>query len=251
MSFHYCLVGKTGEPLASVGNKSYEPRVLQLLPKVNINKQRVDYEDDKVTHHALNEGGYTLICTTDASVDKLRAYTLLEQIKDALPSFSLTQYASTWTLQKEMEPVMKNLLDDYHAGRGKDAVSVLGHELDETKNIMAENATKAIERGVNLQDIMVEADQLEASAFIYKETTKQVKRKYWRKNIKLWMILCAIFVICIVIFIIILANRLSRRPPRNDALTNILFSTTSGTTPLTQTNTTTTIASSITTEISG
>ncbi|CAF0732107.1 unnamed protein product [Didymodactylos carnosus] len=166
MSFHYCVVGKVGEPLVSVGNKSYEQRVLLLLPKININKARVDYDDDKVTHHVLNQDGYSIVCTTDSNVDKLRAYTLLEQIKEKLPPFSETQYASTWTLQPEMESLMQIvciLKDEYDAGRGQDALSVLGRDVDETQSVMVENTTKAIESGINLQDLMVEADQLEAT----------------------------------------------------------------------------------------
>ncbi|CAF1020412.1 unnamed protein product [Didymodactylos carnosus] len=112
---HY--LGKAGEPLASAGNKSYEQRVLQLLPK----------------------------------------------IKEQLPLFSETQLASAWTLQTKMGPIMKSLLDDYEAGRETDGLSVLEHEVNETESIMVDNAKKAIERGGNLQDLMGEAEQLEAT----------------------------------------------------------------------------------------
>jgi hypothetical protein len=51
---------------------------------------------------------------------------------------------------------------------------------------MKKNIDRLLDRDVALNNLMVHADDLEASASTYNQTTKQLRRKYWWKNTKVY-----------------------------------------------------------------
>ncbi|CAF1141840.1 unnamed protein product, partial [Didymodactylos carnosus] len=96
-------------------------------------------------------------------------------------------------------------------------------------------------------------------AFIYQNTTKEVKRKYWRKNIKLWMIFGIIIGICFLIFISVITSRKSKRRKlaaaaaqmRTISPTLILVDTTNSTVNSTSTTISSLILNILTSESTG
>jgi hypothetical protein len=49
---------------------------------------------------------------------------------------------------------------------------------------MKQNIDKLLDRDVALNNLVTRADDLQSSATTYNRTTKQLRRKFWWKNIK-------------------------------------------------------------------
>jgi hypothetical protein len=64
--------------------------------------------------------------------------------------------------------------------------SRLHGQVQEVVGVMKKNIDRLLDRDVALNNLMVHADDLEASASTYNQTTKQLRRKYWWKNTKVY-----------------------------------------------------------------
>jgi vesicle-associated membrane protein 7 len=52
---------------------------------------------------------------------------------------------------------------------------------------MKQNIDKLLDRDVALTNLVTRADDLQTSATSYNQTTKQLRRKYWWKNAKVFL----------------------------------------------------------------
>ncbi|XP_038190362.1 vesicle-associated membrane protein 3-like [Arvicola amphibius] len=74
------------------------------------------------------------------------------------------------------------------------------NQVDEVVDIMRVNMDKALERDQKLSEIDDRADALQASQL--KSSAVKLKRKYWRKNFKMWAIGISVLVIVVIIIIV-------------------------------------------------
>jgi hypothetical protein len=62
-------------------------------------------------------------------------------------------------------------------------------QVQEVVGVMKKNIDRLLDRDVALNNLMVRAEDLETSASTYNQTTKQLRRKYWWKNTKVYTFL--------------------------------------------------------------
>ena len=60
-------------------------------------------------------------------------------------------------------------------------------QVQEVVGVMKKNIDRLLDRDVALNNLMTRADDLETSATTYNQTTKQLRRKYWWKNTKVFL----------------------------------------------------------------
>jgi len=90
-----------------------------------------------------------------------------------------------------------------------DGVKKLHGQVQEVVGVMKKNIDRLLDRDVALNNLMTRADDLETSASTYNQTTKQLRRKYWWKNVK--TNICVAGIVMAVIIIIIMFVAVSRR----------------------------------------
>ncbi|XP_057266196.1 vesicle-associated membrane protein 3 [Pezoporus wallicus] len=75
------------------------------------------------------------------------------------------------------------------------------HQVDEVVDIMRVNVDKVLERDQKLSELDDRADALQAGASQFETSAAKLKRKYWWKNCKMWVILIAVVVMIIIIIV--------------------------------------------------
>ncbi|CAF0719863.1 unnamed protein product [Adineta ricciae] len=88
-------------------------------------------------------------------------------------------------------------------------VKALHGQVQEVVGVMKQNIDKLLDRDVALSNLSSRADELQSSATTYNQTTKQLRRKFWWKNMKTNV--CIAGIIITVLIIIIMSIALSRR----------------------------------------
>jgi len=75
-------------------------------------------------------------------------------------------------------------------------------QVDEVVDIMRVNVDKVLERDQKLSELDDRADALQAGASQFEASAGKLKRKYWWKNCKMWIILIVIVIIIIIIIVV-------------------------------------------------
>ncbi|XP_070560824.1 vesicle-associated membrane protein 3-like isoform X1 [Ptychodera flava] len=75
-------------------------------------------------------------------------------------------------------------------------------QVDEVVDIMRVNVDKVLERDQKLSELDDRADALQQGASQFETNAGKLKRKYWWKNLKMWLILIAVIVVIIIIIVI-------------------------------------------------
>ncbi|XP_060589474.1 vesicle-associated membrane protein 3-like isoform X1 [Ruditapes philippinarum] len=75
-------------------------------------------------------------------------------------------------------------------------------QVDEVVDIMRVNVDKVLERDQKISELDDRADALQAGASQFEASAGKLKRKFWWKNCKMWLILIGIIVVIIVIIIV-------------------------------------------------
>ncbi|XP_077998678.1 vesicle-associated membrane protein 3-like isoform X1 [Glandiceps talaboti] len=80
-------------------------------------------------------------------------------------------------------------------------------QVDEVVDIMRVNVDKVLERDQKLSELDDRADALQQGASQFETNAGKLKRKYWWKNLKMWLILIAVIVVIIIIIVIWVATQ--------------------------------------------
>lgn len=75
-------------------------------------------------------------------------------------------------------------------------------QVDEVVDIMRVNVDKVLERDQKISELDDRADALQAGASQFEASAGKLKRKFWWKNCKMWLILIGIAVVVIIIIIV-------------------------------------------------
>jgi t-SNARE complex subunit (syntaxin) len=75
-------------------------------------------------------------------------------------------------------------------------------QVDEVVDIMRVNVEKVLERDQKLSELDDRAGALQAGAQQFESTATRLKRKYWWKNLKMWLILIGVILVIIIIIIV-------------------------------------------------
>ncbi|KAK0413196.1 hypothetical protein L596_013066 [Steinernema carpocapsae] len=80
-------------------------------------------------------------------------------------------------------------------------------QVDEVVGIMKVNVEKVLERDQKLSQLDDRADALQEGASQFEKSAATLKRKYWWKNIKMIIIMCAIITVLVIIIVIWAGNK--------------------------------------------
>jgi len=75
-------------------------------------------------------------------------------------------------------------------------------QVNEVVDIMRVNVDKVLERDNKLSELDSRADHLQAGASQFEASAGKLKRKFWWKNMKMWLILIGVIVAIILIIVV-------------------------------------------------
>ncbi|CAF3777572.1 unnamed protein product [Adineta steineri] len=78
----------------------------------------------------------------------------------------------------------------------------LQNQVDEVTDVMRNNIGIALKRGEALDQLEQKAENLTSETERFSYRSKQLKKKYWWKNLRMWIILGIVVAIVIIIIII-------------------------------------------------
>eukprot|EP01128_Nolandella_sp_AFSM9_P005693 TRINITY_DN2809_c0_g1_i1.p1 TRINITY_DN2809_c0_g1~~TRINITY_DN2809_c0_g1_i1.p1 ORF type:complete len:240 (-),score=66.94 TRINITY_DN2809_c0_g1_i1:218-904(-) len=207
MSILYSLIGRGDvvltEHAAATGNFVLVTReLIQRIDPYTDRKMSYSY-NDRIHYHILVEGGLIYLCMADSGFAKRRAYAYLLDVKGLF----LTKYGDQWQnaialqFDGQFSRTLKQRSDYFSHDPSSDKISAIKSEVEAAKNVVIENIDKLIEREEMIQLTVEKTEALAEESFTFKDKARVMKRKFWWKNVKLWIILGAI-VFLIIFFII-------------------------------------------------
>jgi t-SNARE complex subunit (syntaxin) len=75
-------------------------------------------------------------------------------------------------------------------------------QVDEVVDIMRVNVDKVLDRDQKILQLDDRAEALQVGASQFEASAGKLKRKYWWKNCKMWLILIAVIVVIIIIIVV-------------------------------------------------
>merc|ERR1712235_75582 len=101
---------------------------------------------------------------------------------------------------KTEQKSIKNKMGDYKPlADTREQIASTRREVDEVKGVMANNIEKIRERDDRLNNLQGRTADLENGAMEFESRARSLKRKYWWRNMKMWMILGVVLLVIIII----------------------------------------------------
>lgn len=89
---------------------------------------------------------------------------------------------------------------DFYNSSSSDSLSSVTSRLDDVKNVMIENIDTLMQRGEKLELLVEKTDLLQAEAFKFEKSSRELKRTmYWRR-LKLYLL--AALILALIIWLI-------------------------------------------------
>jgi len=213
---HQILAYQTG-PADEPNMKLYKTHVEQIVNKgaskltagkrIKLTSDNNDY-DLHVSSTALPGDDDTIIvffAVTETNFGSIQSGKLFDEFKDgfynACPASQVAK-ASAGSCQSKVQQLLNQLIAKY----SKDKLKEVQGKVDQVKNIMKDNVSKALENGESLQDVEVKADQLEQQAKGFNQGAVQVKKKFRCEYYKATAILVGLVVLIIIIIVVIVVE---------------------------------------------
>ncbi|KAI0210665.1 hypothetical protein LSAT2_004554 [Lamellibrachia satsuma] len=181
-----------------------------MLPNIPTRSDaKTTYTSNNYLFHVMVENGLIYLATTDTDIGRRKPYGFLGVIKEEFRRRGLSsraQFAEARELQEEFQEVFAEQMEKFSATDDTgDHLTVLQSQVNEVKDVMTQNIEKVLERGENLEELMVKTTDLEEHSASFQKTARKVKRRMWWQNLKMKIILAlVIFTILFIIILIIL-----------------------------------------------
>lgn len=188
----------------------------EILPRIEKETRRkLTYDnlsEDRQIHwvNSPEHGGLTFLVITESSLRRAVAFGFLSEIQNLF-----TQKFNNYDFgampkkgAKSFNSDLKDLMVEYPTigGGGDDAIGSARREIDDARDIMAENIRKVWERGERISLLVGKTDQLGGSSREFRVRSRGLKRKMWWKNIKLMALLALVLFLIIMAIVIAVKN---------------------------------------------
>ncbi|CAF1044998.1 unnamed protein product [Adineta ricciae] len=75
-------------------------------------------------------------------------------------------------------------------------------DVNQVVDVMKDNLDKVLERDAKLTTLENRADALQTGASQFTTNASKLKRKYWWKNLKMWIILIIVIIVLIIVIVV-------------------------------------------------
>uniref|UniRef100_A0A6T6P735 V-SNARE coiled-coil homology domain-containing protein n=1 Tax=Rhodosorus marinus TaxID=101924 RepID=A0A6T6P735_9RHOD len=189
----------------------FEDRVDKIMRSGKVREtSRLTVLDNEVgSIHFESEGDYVFLVFTASSYPQRAAFKLLGEIKKEYLNLYEKEGLTTQPLElsEACGPFLRQLCAEFNVLHNVDQLTETKDLVEEVKGQMQQNLEAAVNRGERLDDLLVQAENLNTEAGAFRDTTSSAKTKFWKQNMKLLIIIAVLVVILILAIVIPLATR--------------------------------------------
>ncbi|PRP87592.1 hypothetical protein PROFUN_04619 [Planoprotostelium fungivorum] len=151
--------------------------------------------------HFVVERGIIYMCMSDSNTGFKGPYTLLyDLISKVKANYPQEVYSAN-----EIPPlsrIIKEQTSFYNDSTLSDKTGKLRSQVNDVKNVMIENVDKVLARGEKIETLVDKTQELQDSATTFQFKSREVKNKFWWKNLK--MKICIGITILIIVLLVVL-----------------------------------------------
>ncbi|CAG9765474.1 unnamed protein product [Ceutorhynchus assimilis] len=175
----------------------------QIISKIPDYNDKLTYSHGTYLFHYICENRIIYMCITDNEFERSRAFLFLNEIKRRFQSHygPSADTAIAYSLNAEFARVLANEMKHYSESHDVDLVSKVHSELDELKNIMVKNIDSVAMRGERLELLVNKAENLNSGSVSFRQTSRNLARSMFWKNIKLYVIIGSVVIVIIYLLV--------------------------------------------------
>ncbi|KAL2242544.1 putative vesicle-associated membrane protein 726 [Sesamum indicum] len=183
----------------------------QCLQKLPASNNKFTYNCDGHTFNYLVENGFTYCVVAIESAGRQIPMAFLERVKDDFNkkySGGKASAAKSNGLKKEFGPKLKEHMK--YCTEHPEEISQLAKvkaQVSEVKGVMLENIEKVLDRGEKIELLVDKTENLRSQAQDFRTQGTKLKRKMWYENMKIKLVVFAIFFVLILIIVLSICPR--------------------------------------------
>lgn len=137
------------------------------------------------------------MCVASQSFGTRIPFGMLEDVKlNFVGSYgSRAQMAMAFEFNDEFSRILATKMEFYSNDSSADKIKAINQQIDLVKTQMMANLEKVVERGEKISLLKEKTESLKTESTTFKMRATQMKRVFWWKNIKLWVILGILLVV--------------------------------------------------------
>lgn len=211
-AFTYGLVSYGEKPLAEydVGaSGNYKKVARDLLRRLTFDGQRSAYEQGNYVFSVFSESTkLSVIVLSDTKTNATTRFFVVDQIRNKFIGKYLSSYSSAGELSKSAEfgPEIARIFRECTSPSAA-KIQQINATLADTRDIMTENLSKALERSEKLEVMEQKAENIKESANQFQREAHVIRKAMWWQRYKWWILLgIGIAVILIIIIVVIVVK---------------------------------------------
>lgn len=183
---------------------NFEEVTEKLLAKIPPENDKLTYIQGPYLFNYVCENNIIYLCITDDAFQKSRAFLYLTEIKRRFMAVygQGAQTAVAYSMNTDFGRVLENEMRYYRESNHEiDVISKVHGELDELKDIMVQNIDNVAMRGERLELLINKTENLTANSVTYRNTSRNLARSLFWKNVKIYVIIGAILLVTIYVIV--------------------------------------------------
>ena len=158
----------------------------------------MSYVYDQYVFHYIVENNIIYMCMCDDMNKRRIPFGFLEDIKQRFKATygERAQTALAFAMSDEFGRTIQKQMDFYN-GPSADTFAEVNSKLDDVKNIMVQNIEMVLERGEKLELLVDKTEKLQAQAFKFQSSSRQLKMAMFWRRVKLTLLIALIVIIII------------------------------------------------------
>eukprot|EP01088_Endostelium_zonatum_P001611 TRINITY_DN11935_c0_g1_i1.p1 TRINITY_DN11935_c0_g1~~TRINITY_DN11935_c0_g1_i1.p1 ORF type:complete len:229 (+),score=14.49 TRINITY_DN11935_c0_g1_i1:34-720(+) len=182
--------------------------IRELIPSISYSPaKRNSYTAGSIRYDVqVNGNSFAFIAISEEETPRRISFGFLQDICDrfgqqyntgSMESIGLTHISNTFASQ------LKDRIKFYNSDAA-DQYASSRQRINEVKDIMTDNLDRLIERAGALEDLKVQAQELERASTDFSYQATVLKRRIWWKNFKLWALIVGFFIAIIIAVTVVL-----------------------------------------------
>jgi vesicle-associated membrane protein 7 len=143
------------------------------------------------TYHYMTKQDLVFLCLADSAFSRRMSFLFLEDLSTRFFEHYVGVYKTliAFGANADFSTVIRDRMVYFNTDPSADKVEALKASLDEVKNIMVDNIDKVLARGEKVELLVKKTEDMSQSAISMHQRAKQVRRKMWCRNVKMYLML--------------------------------------------------------------
>ncbi|KAG9393788.1 Synaptobrevin [Carpediemonas membranifera] len=158
------------------------------------------YDPAHMFHYSIVDG-ICYMCLTDQSAVRRIPFAFLSDIQKRFSNEygNRVHTAGQYAFNQDFSGTLAAQMEYFSNNVNADQINRMQLQVDEVKSVMVENINKLLARQEKLDILVEQASALKSDAASFKAGTNDLRIHFWRKNMKLTLMLIAVVLVVILI----------------------------------------------------